>query len=216
MQGEISTKQRRILDYIVSFQQDHGYPPTIREIMDEFEISSTNGARYHLHRLRDAGYLEVSRYTSRGVRLKSPALPSGPSETQKARISLPILGRIPAGRTDYAAPDLRDGDVVIDSDFFGRRGVTSLFGLRVRGDSMIGAGINDGDVVVVKSQEDADDGEIVVARVGDEATVKRLKRDPECVKLMPENPRYEPLVFERSVMTDFGILGIVVGLIRAM
>lgn len=212
--GEISLKQRRILDFITSYQGEYGYPPTLREVCKQFKISSTNGARYHLHRLRDAGYVEVSRYTSRGVRLVGDTKPS--SKSVKGSFRLPLLGRVPAGRTDYAAPDLREGDIVIDPDFFGRRGVNSLFGLRVRGDSMTGAGIHDGDVVVVKPQEDADDGEIVVARVEDEATVKRIKRKPKKLILQPENPVYEPIVFHEGGVQDVGILGIVVGLIRSM
>ncbi len=214
MATEISPKQQRILDYIVNYQRDNGYPPTLREVCRQFKISSTNGARYHLHRLRDAGYLEVSRYTSRGVRLVNSPAPQQPPKSR--RISIPLLGRVPAGRTDYAAPDLSEGEIIIDPDFFGRRGNSSLFGLRVKGDSMIGAGINDGDVVVVKSQEDADDGAIVVARYEDEATVKRLKREPTRVILQPENPRHDPLIFDKSRLHDLGIMGIVVGLIRAM
>lgn len=215
MGSEISQRQMRILDYITGYQKDNGYPPTLREVCKQFKIKSTNGARYHLHRLRDAGYLEVSRYTSRGVRLTSTPKGGG-SSLSKREFPLPILGSVPAGRTDYAAPDLREGEVVIDPDFFGRRSGNGLFGLRVKGDSMINAGIFDGDVVVVKSQESADDGEIVVARVDDEATVKRLRRESKRVILQPENPKYEPMVFDVNKGIDFGILGVVVGLIRAI
>lgn len=215
MSNDITQRQIRILEFITGYQKDNGYPPTLREVCKQFKIKSTNGARYHLHRLRDAGYLEVSRYTSRGVRLTNTPK-GGNSSSAKHEFHLPILGRVPAGRTDYAAPDLRDGEVVIDPDFFGRRGGNSLFGLRVKGDSMINAGIFDGDVVVVKSQESADDGEIVVARVEDEATVKRLRRESKRVILEAENPMYEPMIYDLSQGLDFGILGVVVGLIRAI
>ena len=213
MARDISPKQRRILSYIDSFSNKHGFPPTLREICKRFGISSTNGARYHLHKLREKGYLEISRYRSRGVKRTIQLTPP----TEKL-YNLPILGGVPAGATDYAAADIREGDVIIDPEFFGRRGNVDLFGLRVKGDSMIEAGIHNGDVVIVRPQPSANEGEVVVARIDDEATVKRLRRDNKNILLEPANPNYDPIVLsgEDGNGHDIALIGVVVGLIRAL
>ncbi len=213
MPKNLSPKQRRILNFIDRFSERNGYPPTLREICKQFHISSTNGARYHLHRLREMGYLDIKPYRSRGVRRRGAA-----ADASRAAHRMPILGRVPAGATDYAAPDIRDGEIILDSDFFGRHVGAELFGLRVKGDSMIEAGIHSGDVVVVRSQSDADDGDIVVARIDDEATVKRFRRDKNRIILEPANPAYEPIEFSRedADRQDIAIIGVVVGLIRAL
>ncbi|MFH1742130.1 MAG: transcriptional repressor LexA [bacterium] len=213
MSQDLSPKQQRILRYIDRFTGKNGFPPSLREICKQFNISSTNGARYHLHKLREKGYVDISRYTSRGVKRRGESTYSPPGT-----LRMPLLGRVPAGVTDYAAPDIRDGDVIIDPHFFGRRGNTDLFGLRVKGDSMIEAGIHGGDVVVVHPQSNANDGDVVVARVDDEATVKRYRRKGNRVFLEPANPAYEPIVFtgKSADRQDIALVGIVVGLIRAL
>lgn len=213
MGQELSPKQRQILRYIDRFRHKNGFPPTLREICKQFHISSTNGARYHLHKLREKGYLEISRYRSRGVTRRGEG-----SGSSRGTYRMPILGRVPAGATDYAAPDLREGDIVVDSQFFGRRGNVALFGLRVKGDSMIEAGIYSGDLVVVRPQPNANDGDVVVARVDDEATVKRFRRERNRVLLEPANPAYDPIVLSgrEAARHDIAVLGVVVGLIRAL
>ena len=213
MSVDISPKQRRILRYIDSFSQRYGFPPTLREICKHFGISSTNGARYHLHKLREKGYLEITRYRSRGVKRRGRA-----TRPKQKTYQLPVLGGVPAGPTDYAASDIREGDVIIDPEFFGRRGNVDLFGLRIKGDSMIEAGIHNGDVVIVLPQSNANDGDIVVARIDDEATVKTLRRKNKQVHLEPANPNYEPIVLseENGNGHDIALVGIVVGLIRSL
>jgi repressor LexA len=213
MRQEPSPKQKRILRYIDRFREKNGFPPTLREICKQFGISSTNGARYHLHRLREMGYVEISPYRSRGVKRRGET-----SRLPRGTYRLPVLGRVPAGATDYAAPDIREGDVIIDPQFFGRRGNVDLFGLRVKGDSMIEAGIHHGDVVIVHPQPTANDGNVVVARVDDEATVKRFHREGKRILLEPANPAYDPIVIsgEDADRHEVALLGVVVGLIRAL
>lgn len=213
MDEDISPKQRNILHYIDRFIEINGFPPTLREICQQFGISSTNGARYHLHKLREKGYLEISRYRSRGVTRRSER-----PRSRRGTYRMPVLGRVPAGATDYAAPDIREGDVIIDPQFFGRRGNVDLFGLRVKGDSMIEAGIHNGDVVVVLPQPTANNNDVVVARVDDEATVKRFRRKGKQIFLEPANPAYDPIVFseEDAERQNVAVLGVVVGLIRAL
>ena len=213
MGQELSPKQRRILRYIDQFTEKNGFPPTLREICRQFGISSTNGARYHLHRLREKGYLEIRRYRSRGVTRRGET-----SRSSRRTYRMPLLGRVPAGVTDYAAPDIREGDIIIDPQFFGRRGNVDLFGLRVKGDSMIEAGIHNGDVAVVHPRSDVHDGDVVVARVDDEATVKRFRRRGNRVVLEPANSAFDPIVFDEGDADahDIAVLGIVVGLIRAL
>ncbi|HPA47056.1 MAG TPA: transcriptional repressor LexA [bacterium] len=212
MGQDLSPKQERILHYIDQFTEKNGFPPTLREICRRFRISSTNGARYHLHKLGEKGYLKISRYTSRGVTRRGAE-----ARSAKPQFRMPILGRVPAGPTDYAAPDIREGDVIVDPDFFGRRSGVDLFGLRVKGDSMIEAGIHSGDVVVVHPQPDAHDGDVVVARMEDEATVKTYRRRGNQIFLEPANPSYQPIVVnaDNPDREDVVVVGVVVGLIRA-
>lgn len=212
MVQDLSPKQQRILRYIDRFTDKNGFPPTLREICKRFRISSTNGARYHLHKLREKGYLEIRPYRSRGVTRRGET-----ARSVRGTYRMPVLGRVPAGATDYAAPDIREGDVIIDPQFFGRRGDVDLFGLRVKGDSMIEAGIHNGDVVIVYPRANANNGDVVVARVDDEATVKRYRRKGNRVLLEPANPAYDPIVLtgRDADRHDIALLGVVVGLIRA-
>ncbi len=216
---DLSPKQRGILSFIEKYQSDHGYPPTLREICKQFSISSTNGARYHLHRLKELGFLEIDPHKSRGVKRVGGVHQVLQSWGKTFR--LPVLGSVPAGPLDLASPDIRDEEITVDPDFFGSRSEEpELFGLRVRGDSMIEAGIHDGDIVVVRAQQNANDGDIVVARVEEEATVKRFRRGNSTIVLEPANPAYQPILIRdkggQSLGQDVALLGIVVGLIRSM
>jgi len=215
---ELTSRQKAILDFIDQNIRERGYPPTLREICKKFSISSTNGARYHLHRLGRMGYLEIERYASRGVKRIGA---SSPGSVSRRNYRMPILGRVPAGPLNLAAPDLREEEMVVDPEFFGSRASEpELFGLRVKGDSMVEAGIYDGDIVVVRPQNLADDGDIVVARVEEEATVKRFYRQNGDIVLQPANPDYSPIRIPnqggKENGQDIGIVGVVVGLIRAM
>jgi len=216
--SNLSPKQKSILSYIEQYHTDQGYPPTLREICRKFSISSTNGARYHLHRLKELGYLEIDPHKSRGVKRIGV---NSPSSALKRSYPMPVLGRIPAGPFDLASPDMREDELTVDPEFFGSRSEQpELFGLRVKGDSMIEAGIHDGDIVVVRAQENARDGDIVVARMEEEATVKRFRRGSSQIVLEPANPAYKPIYIEdrggQDLGQDVALLGVVVGLIRAM
>lgn len=217
--AKLTQKQRHILNYLEQYLKDHGYPPTLREICKKFSIASTNGARYHLHRLKDLGYLEIDPHKSRGV--KRVGVDSTIQVAHKRSYLLPVLGRVPAGPFDLASEDLREDVLTVDPEFFGSRNEEpELFGLRVKGDSMLDEGIHDGDIVVVKAQSVARDGDIVVARVNDEATVKRFKRLANEVVLEPANSKYKPIHIPNRGGFDMGqdlaLVGVVVGLIRAM
>ncbi len=171
-----------------------GDPPTVREVQRAFGFRSVQTARQHLEALVVEGRLEVSRGHARGYRLPGGGVRSGdgalPLGVASQVRSVPILGRVSAGPLTVAVEDL-EGYIPVEL-----RGEGDYFALRVRGDSMVGAAILPGDLVVVKRQPDADSGDIVLALVGDEATVKRLKKGGGRVELHAENPAYPPIVLE--------------------
>lgn len=186
----------QIYEYIRRRILEDGYPPTVREIGATVGLSSTSGVHAYIKQLEDKGYLEKSGNKKRAIRLADKGGPV---------VDVPVLGRITAG-----APILAIEDVEEYIPFRGRRGREELFALRVRGDSMIEAGIFDGDVIIAERTSYARDRQIVVALIGEEATVKRILfgRGGE-VTLMPENPAYEPIV-SREVR----VLGRVIASIR--
>jgi repressor LexA len=196
----LNERAGKILAFIQAFTREHGFPPTIREIGEAFGISSTNGVRYYLTLLEKGGHLKRSGRISRGI---------GPTVPQAAT-GIPILGRVAAGQP-ILAEENHEGTLETMEVFGDRRG---LFALKVRGDSMIGAGILAGDYVVVRHQERANAGEIVVALVGEEATVKYYRPREDSVELVPANPKYEPIVVAEE--SDFRILGTVRGVIRTI
>ena len=169
-----------------------GHPPTVREVMEAFGFRSPQTAREHLDALIDEGRLEKEPGLSRGLRL--PARRGEPPT-----VLVPLLGRVPAGPLDAAIEDL-EGHLPVQT----RSKPGELFSLRVRGDSMKDAGILDGDLVVVRRQPRAEDGEVVVALVGDEATVKRLRLRHGRVELHPENDAYRPIVPEPHAVKVIG------------
>lgn len=170
-----SDKSQLILDYISRFIQENGYAPSVREIGAGVGLRSTASVSYHLRALQDKGLLQSSQ--SKG---RKRAIATG------ARVGqIPVVGVVTAG-VPILAVENQVGMMAWDGD-------PSCFALRVRGDSMTGAGILSGDKVVVRPQPTAEDGQIVVARIGDEATVKRLRKQGGQIWLMPENPAYEPI-----------------------
>ena len=193
-------RSRKILAFIQRFTREKGYPPTIREIGEAFGIASTNGVRYYLTLLEKGGHLKRSGRISRGI---GPTVPLGAP-------GIPILGRVAAGRP-VLAEENHEGTLE-PAEMFGDP--AGLFALRVRGDSMIEAGIMAGDYVVVRHQDHANAGEIVVALVGEEATVKYYRPREDSVELVPANPKYEPIVVAEE--SDFRILGTVRGVIRTI
>ncbi len=170
-----------------------GRPPTVREVQHALGFRAVESARSHLEALVAARRLDKEPGKSRGYRL--PRGRGHPAPT----VLVPLLGQVPAGRLDTAVEDV-EGYVPARK----RRGGARLFALRVRGDSMTGAGILDGDVVLVRRQATAESGDIVVAMVGDEATVKRLRVKGRRIELRPENPAYEPIVPDPRELTLLG------------
>ena len=170
-----------------------GSPPTVREVQEAFGFRSVQTAREHLEVLVAEGRLSKDKGKARGYRLAADLQPGLPT------LLVPLLGRVPAGSLDTAVEDL-EGYLPVQS----RHPSGELFGLRVHGDSMRDAGIFDGDVVLVRRQPKAHSGEIVVALVGDEATVKRLRMRGRRVELHPANPDYEPIVPPAKDVTLLG------------
>jgi repressor LexA len=203
MKKELTKKQRQIFDYIKEHLAQRGAPPTIREIMSRFRISSTNGVRCHLTALANKQVIKLFPYRSRGIELTERAV------MMDSPHSIPIIGRVAAGEPILAEQNI-EGRIAVDPDYLGEEGV---FALKVRGDSMIEAGIFDGDLVFARSQPMAEKGEIVVAVIGDDATIKYYRPDNGNVRLEPANPAYPTIVVERNT-PGFYIAGKVVGVFR--
>jgi len=196
-------RTREILTFIEQFHRERGFPPTIREIGKAFDIASTNGVRYHLHLLEKMGMIRRGQKISRGIESTRPA--SGRSHS-----GIPILGRVAAGQP-ILAEESYEGRLETDQ-LFGNPG--ELFALRVRGDSMVDAGVFENDYVVVRSQTDAAPGEMVVALIEDEATVKFYRPAAGRIELVPANANYQPIVVDRA--REFRLLGVVRGLVRML
>jgi len=186
-----SDKQEKILEFLNAYVEENGYPPAVREICAAVGLRSTATVSYHLNELKKQGRIKGEPNKRRAI-----ALPDGQKQGR-----IPVVGVVTAGVPILAVENM-EGTIPWD-------GESGCFALRVRGDSMIGAGILDGDKVIVRPQADADNGEIVVALLEDEATVKRLHRKNGEVWLMPENPAYSPIDGRNA-----SILGKVKGVVR--
>ena len=179
-------KQKEIMDYIIAFQSQHGYPPSVREIGAAVGLKSPSTVHFHLKGLEAAGLITKAEGKTRAITIAHPA---GVGEEPTARPDrVPILGHVAAGAPILAQECIED---YLTFDTGGQAG--EHFALRVRGESMLHAGILPDDLVVVHRQQDAHSGEIVVALFEDEATVKTLRRKDGHTWLMPENPDYEPI-----------------------
>jgi repressor LexA len=189
--------QREVLKYVQEHLTQNHRPPTVRDVMRHFKWNSPQSARKHLLALEEKGYLEREDHTARGLKL------SGDSSVG---ISIPILGRVAAGMP-LLAEENREGTMVVDPSM--ARGGKNLFALTVRGDSMLNAHILPGDRVIVQQTTHASPGEIVVALVEGEATVKTFRKTSSKVILEPANPKYSPIVVSEG--QDFRIIGKVVG-----
>jgi len=196
-------RTREILTFIEQFHRERGFPPTIREIGKAFDIASTNGVRYHLHLLEKMGMIRRGQKISRGIE-------STRATTSQVHSGIPILGRVAAGQP-ILAEESYEGRLETDH-LFGNPG--ELFALRVRGDSMVDAGVFENDYVVVRSQSDASPGEMVVALIEDEATVKFYRPAAGRIELVPANANYQPIVVDRA--QEFRLLGVVRGLVRML
>lgn len=203
MKPELTDKQRSVLEYIEQEISQKGHCPTIREIGSRFRITSTNGVRTHLAALIRKGYIKKEQYISRGIELVRPLA--------GAVGRLAIVGSVPAGRPIDAVENI-EGEIAVDTSFLPRG---ESFSLRVKGLSMKNAGILDGDIVMVKKQSVAQKGDIVVAIINGEATVKRYIPEGNQIRLQPENDAFEPIMVKKG-SGEFRVAGKVVGLLRKM
>jgi repressor LexA len=213
MQG-LTKRQAQTLDFIRQSIEERGYPPTLREIGESMGIRSTNGVNDHLRALERKGYLSREDMKSRALRLVSreqngEAPPSGDDNL----LDVQILGRVAAG-----LPLLADENVIdtVRVDRMLVRGGRDVFGLRVQGDSMINAGILNGDYIFVRKQTSAEPGEIVVALIGDEATVKYYHPEKDYVRFQPANDQMAPILVRASDFRSTMLLGVVVGVYRRL
>jgi len=170
--GRTTDKREKILSFLREFTTENGYAPSIREIMQAVGLNSTATVHYHLKSLNESGEISIDGGKNRAITLQQPK-------------GVPIIGLVTAGQPILAVENI-EGYLPWEAD-------DDCFALRVRGDSMIEAGILDGDTVVVRQQPTAEHGQIVVALLGEEATVKRLHRMNGEIWLMPENPAYQPI-----------------------
>jgi len=200
----LTDRQRRILDYITDTVDDRGYPPSVREIGDAVGLHSPSSVHAQLATLAQKGLLAKDPTKPRAIRVHRRAARTAAPRRQDT-IEIPVLGRIAAGGPILAEENLED-TMALPRDLVGSG---TLFALTVKGDSMTGAGIMDGDTVVIRQQSEADDGEIVAALIEDEATVKRLSRRGGKVRLIAENPDYDPIE-----PGEVSLLGKVVAVLR--
>jgi repressor LexA len=214
---KLTARQQQILDLIETAIARTGAPPTRAEIAGELGFKSANAAEEHLQALARKGVIELVSGTSRGIRLRSEALRSlnASRVTQLslplpnlAQLALPLIGRVAAGHPILAQEHI-DQTYYVEGSLFQRK---PDYLLKVRGMSMRDAGILDGDLLAVQSTREARNGQIVVARLGDEVTVKRYRRGSGHIELLPENPQFDPIIVNPD--DPFEIEGLAVGLIR--
>lgn len=210
MSTKLTKRQQEVLELIRSEIHRTGFPPTRAEIAQSLGFRSANAAEDHLRALARKGAIVLTRGTSRGIRLTdstpAPDEPATPSAIE--HLLLPVVGRVAAGSPILAAQHI-ENELSVQPSLFEK---TPHYLLKVRGTSMRDAGILDGDLLAVHKTPDARNGQIVVARLGDEVTVKRLSRKNESIQLLPENPDFEPI--KVGPADDFTIEGLAVGLIR--
>lgn len=203
----LSERQQQVLDYIRKTVADRGYPPSVREIGEAIGLSSPSTVHSHLSALVKVGAIKRDPTKPRAIMIVEEATPVGTASLPDRLRDVPLLGRIAAGTPILAAEHVEEV-LPLPVDLVGN---DPVFLLEVKGDSMIGAGIFEGDLVAIRTQKEARDGEIVAALInGEEATVKRLRRQDGKVILESENPAYEPMVFTDEVE----LVGKVVSVLR--
>jgi repressor LexA len=211
MQG-LTKRQAQTLDFIRLSIEERGYPPTLREIGESMGIRSTNGVNDHLRALERKGYLRREDMKSRALRLVSQE-PEAVANPDDSSVDVQVLGRVAAGLPLLAEENVVD---TVRVDRMLVRGGRDVFGLRVQGDSMINAGILNGDYIFVRKQASADRGEIVVALIGDEATVKYYYPEKDYVRFQPANDQMAPILVRATDFRPTMLLGVVVGVYRRL
>jgi len=209
MKQELTERQQEILDFILQFRDECGYPPTLREIGKRFGISSTFGVKRHLDALVKKGYLNIESNASRGISVIHDEPVKIVEERNDLYRRIPIVGRVAAGSPILAMENI-EGSIVIDPAFMKK--TESCFALKVKGDSMTNAGIFEGDLVIVLPANTASNGDIVVAMLDDEVTVKTFENRNDRMRLLPQNDNYQPIEINES--KEFKIVGKVTGIVR--
>jgi repressor LexA len=201
----LTERQQAILDFINEYVGENGFPPSVREIGRRFGIYPAT-VQDHIQALERKGYLQKKRFQSRTL-----SVPASSRRQVSGGTGIPIVGRVAAGLPLLAQENVEDM-IQLPKEW----APAGAFLLKVQGNSMEGAHILDGDYVLVHPQQTATNGEIVVALIGDEATVKRFYRTERGITLKAENPKYQPIEIERSEATPFSIIGKVMGVLRVM
>jgi repressor LexA len=206
---QLTDRQKEVLDYISQSITERGYPPTLREIGEHMGIRSTNGVNDHLKALEKKGYLHREDLKSRALR---PVVQEGAGrKLGEDLVDIPLVGRVAAGRPLLAVENVED-TVRVDRFFLGTH--REVFALRVKGDSMIEDGIHDGDFLFVKKTPSADKGDIVVALIEDEATVKRYYPEGDTIRFQPANANMQPILVKKKDFRSVNLIGVVVGVYR--
>lgn len=228
MAEALTQRQREILEFISASIMERGFPPTLREIGEHFNIRSTNGVNDHLKALEKKGHLRREDLKSRAMRpvlpdghgeivpMKRPAMGTGNVQLvsdQDDMAEIPILGRVAAGQPILAVENATD-TVKVDRVLVGNH--REVFGLRIVGESMIEDGIFDGDYVFVKKTPTARTGDIVVAMIEGEATVKRYYPEGDRIRFQPANQNMSPIIVRKADFKSVDIIGIVVGVYRKL
>mgnify|MGYP001611685420 FL=1 len=195
---DLTPRQRSIFEFLIKFIKKQGYPPTVREIGEHFGFLWP-AASGHLRALERKGFIRINPLRSRGIEIKGIK--------EAAGFTVPVIGKVTAGKPILAVEDI-EGHMLIDKTLFKTE---DAFSLRIKGESMIGAGILDGDYVIVKPQTSIESGEIAVALIGDEATVKRIYTKKTQIILKPENKDMKPVAYNPDSVK---IIGKVIGVVR--
>jgi repressor LexA len=207
MTDDLTDRQRAVLDFIREHAASEGLPPTLQQIADAFGFRQACAAHKHVRRLQEAGYLDVRPNEARGIRLAGNR--GARARLRGDRLELPVLGRVAAGAPIGADAGV-ERHVLLDRALFSSK---PDYLLRVKGDSMRDDGIFDGDLVAVQRTREARNGQVVVARVDGEITIKRFEQAKSQIRLLPRNPDYAPIVVEPG--SDFAIEGLYCGLVRS-
>ncbi|MYM25062.1 transcriptional repressor LexA [Duganella sp. FT135W] len=207
---KLTARQEQILNLIKDAIENTGFPPTRAEIANELGFKSANAAEEHLQALARKGAIEIAAGTSRGIRLLGVhAEPATPKVPAALMMSLPLIGRVAAGSPILAQENL-EASYSVDPAMFASK---PDYLLKVRGESMRDAGIMDGDLLAVKKVDSAKNGQIVVARIGSEVTVKRYRKTGSTIELLPENPDFNVITVDPEA-DEFALEGLAVGLMR--
>jgi len=204
MYPDLSLRQTKILEFIKQEIRKKGYPPAVREIGEAVGLLSSSTVHGHLQTLEDKGYIRRDPTKPRAIEILDS---SSDILNAKKVVHIPVVGRVTAGQPILAVENI-EGTFPLPADLVRQ---DNVFMLKVQGESMIGAGILDGDFIIVRQQNEARNGEIVVALIGDEATVKRFFKERTLIRLQPENSSMEPIYSQ-----DVSILGKVVGVFRTL